>query len=138
MNKYTTINGKIRHAHGPVGRKKYDVLNVELCKSGPNGPNGYYTVPDVRTCRGCGYHVCSCPDVGWIADHRFPDFTSYMYKNDNGVACVRVFLKDVGETRRRAGDVIFGTIEYDDVAFALNRTATSVEEAKRACLDMLR
>lgn len=49
MNKYKTINGKIRHAHAPVGEHR----SYTYCR--PEGP-----LLD-QSCHGCGYHVCSCP-----------------------------------------------------------------------------
>lgn len=53
MNKYKTINGKIRHAHGPVGAKlNIDSNRVVYCGR---------VNTDVEHCTGCGYHVCSCP-----------------------------------------------------------------------------
>jgi hypothetical protein len=67
MNKYKTIDGKIRHAHGPVG----EALD-------------FYGNPDAA-CTGCGYHVCSCPPKpkrrGWVYAREL-DMLVYDYLDD--------------------------------------------------------
>lgn len=66
--KYVTINGKIRHAHAPIGVKKLgDDVAVERIQlidrdgfSLMDNPDPQGVVYDVTCCL-CGYAVCSCP-----------------------------------------------------------------------------
>lgn len=131
-NKYRTINGKIRHAHAPVGPKiDYDNESMRYCfheKAYKAEEFREVSPQDVMMCK-CGYHVCSktgpCASQ-WKCERFDPGWCQYVKQVDG-------WCLAISHTEER---IAYGVGSPGCGAFALSYRANTVEEAQRLCEDL--